>query len=61
MEILTNPTHLNTLGLAMDVFGFTVLFFNDGWKTGWKGKLGLGLIVIGFALQIASNYMPWSS
>ncbi len=65
MEMITNPTHLNTLGLTMDILGFLVLFLFDelDWngKHGTKSYWGLSLIVIGFALQIVSNYMPWSS
>ena len=59
---LDMPKVINSIGLVFDILGVVLLFFTVG--TPWSSfdrisrwsKVGLGLLVFGFLLQIVSNH-----
>ena len=73
LECLLYPKLINTLGLSFDIAGIFIMFWYevplaiqsiDGGENEQtkpyrkKIKLGLILIMLGFGLQIISNYLP---
>ena len=64
--ICVSATAINSFGLVLDIIGAVLLFFyglptglwsfSQG-KTNWKQYLGLLLLIIGFMLQLISNWI----
>ena len=58
-----SPNCVNSVGLFLDMLGVVLLFFTVGtpWSSfdriSWWSRIGLGLLVFGFAIQIVSNHM----
>ena len=56
------PNVINSTGLVLDIFGVLLLFSGGPpWgsldQVGRRSKWGVGLLVVGFVLQIVSNHI----